>query len=236
MLDTAAPPVPVTVPAAVRATRALLSPWARLALLVALLVGAGASVLVWEPQRLLAHGWPVQVTGTMAVLLFGAAYGLCSVAFVPRPLLNAVAGALFGAQAGLWAAMAGTVLGAGLSFGLGRVLGRDALRPLLRGRLLLSLDRQLSRHGFRSMLAMRLFPGVPFAAANYSAAVSEMRLGPFLLATALGSVPNTAAYVIAGSHASSPTSPAFLLAMGFIAVTGLAAVVVAWRRRRPRSQ
>jgi uncharacterized membrane protein YdjX (TVP38/TMEM64 family) len=86
------------------------------------------------------------------------------------------------------------------------------------------------------MLAMRLFPGVPFAAANYSAAVSQMRLGPFLLATALGSVPNTAAYVIAGGHASSPTSPAFVLAMGFIAVTGLAAVVVAWQRRRPRSR
>ncbi|MDX6315968.1 MAG: hypothetical protein QOF44_5432 [Streptomyces sp.] len=232
MLDS--PPAPAGL--TLRTTRALLSPWARLALLVALLGAAAASVLFWDPQRLLAHGWPAQLTGAAAVLLFGVAYGLCAVAFVPRPLLNLAAGALFGAQAGLVASLGGTVLGAGLSFVLGRVLGRDALRPLLRGRLLLSLDRQLSRHGFRSMLAMRLFPGVPFAAANYAAAVSEMRLAPFLAATAVGSVPNTAAYVIAGSRASTPTSPAFLLAMGFIAVTGLAAVVVAWRRRsRPRA-
>jgi uncharacterized membrane protein YdjX (TVP38/TMEM64 family) len=164
------------------------------------------------------------------------AYGLCAAAFVPRPLLNVAAGALLAAQSGLVAALAGTVLGAGLSFVLGRVLGRDALRPLLRGRLLLSLDGQLSRHGFRSMLAMRLFPGVPFAAANYSAAVSRMRLTPFLLATALGSVPNTAAYVVAGSRAASPTSPVFLLAMGCIAVPGLAAVTVGWRVRARRAR
>ncbi|MFG2302165.1 TVP38/TMEM64 family protein [Actinacidiphila glaucinigra] len=208
--------------------------WARLALLVVLLSGAAASVLVWEPQRLLAHGWPAQLTGVAAVVLFAAGYGLCALAFVPRPLLNVGAGALFGAQAGLPAALAGTVLGAGLAFVLGRILGRDALRPLLRGRVLLAADRQLSEHGFRTMLAMRLFPGVPFAAANYSASLSRMRLAPFLLATALGSVPNTGAYVIAGSRAATPTSPVFLIAMGFIAVTGLAAVVVAARTRRRR--
>jgi uncharacterized membrane protein YdjX (TVP38/TMEM64 family) len=54
---------------------------------------------------------------------------------------------------------------------------------------------------------------------------------PFLLATGLGSIPNTAAYVVAGSRAGSPTSPAFLIAMGFIVVTGLAAAAVAWTKR-----
>ncbi len=44
-------------------------------------------------------------------------------------------------------------------------------------------------------------------------------------------MPNTAAYVIAGSRASTPTSPAFLVSMAFIAVTGLAAVLVTWRKR-----
>jgi uncharacterized membrane protein YdjX (TVP38/TMEM64 family) len=58
-----------------------------------------------------------------------------------------------------------------------------------------------------------------------------MRWAPFLLATAIGSVPNTAAYVVAGARASTPTSPAFLIAMGFIALTGLAGAVVAWCKR-----
>ncbi|MEW2487896.1 TVP38/TMEM64 family protein [Streptomyces sp. NPDC048411] len=231
MLD----PVPAARPAtglAVRCTRALLSPWSRFSLLVAMLLAAAATTLLLDPQRLLAHGWPSQLKGgSAAVLLFGLAYGLSTVAFVPRPLLNLAAGALFGSPAGLAAALAGTVLGAGISFGLGRVLGQDALRTLVRGRWLTAADGQLSRHGFRSMLALRLFPGVPFAAANYCAAVSRMGYSPFLVATGLGSIPNTAAYVVAGSEASSPTSPAFLAAMGFIVLTGVGAAVVAWRKR-----
>ncbi|WP_217242101.1 TVP38/TMEM64 family protein [Streptomyces sp. AC555_RSS877] len=216
---------------AARCSRVLFSPWSRLSLLVALLAGAAASVLLFEPQRLLADGWPPQLGGAAAALVFAAAYGLCTVAFVPRPLLNLGAGALFGSQLGVGSAIAGTVLGAGLAFGLGRVLGQDALRPLLRGRWLKAADGQLSRHGFRSMLAARLFPGVPFWAANYCAAVSRMGYVPFLVATALGSIPNTAAYVVAGSRASAPTSPAFLIAMACIALPALVGALVAWRKR-----
>ncbi|WNM33818.1 VTT domain-containing protein [Streptomyces sp. Li-HN-5-11] len=214
-----------------RCARALLSPWSRLSLLLVLLAAAGVSVLLFHPQRLLAHGWPPQLGGAAAAAVFAVAYGLCTVAFVPRPLLNLAAGALFGSQLGLAAALAGTVLGAGVAFGLGRVLGQDALRPLLRGRLLKAADGQLSRHGFRSMMAARLFPGVPFWAANYCAAVSRMRWPAFLLATALGSVPNTAAYAVAGARASTPTSPAFLAAMACIALPALAGAAVAWRKR-----
>ncbi|MER5941101.1 MULTISPECIES: TVP38/TMEM64 family protein [unclassified Streptomyces] len=225
--------VPAPVPAGFgpRCARALLSPWARLSLLLVLLAAAAASVLLFEPHKLLAHGWPPQVGGPVAVVLFAVAYGLITVAFVPRPLLNLAAGALFGSALGMGAAMAGTVLGAAISFALGRMLGQDALRPLLRGRLLKAVDKQFSKHGFRSMLAVRLFPGVPFWAANYAAAVSRMGYVPFLLATALGSIPNIAAYVVAGARAGQPTSPVFLIAVAAIALPALAGAVVAWRKR-----
>ncbi|CAL9627291.1 TVP38/TMEM64 family protein [Streptomyces sp. Tu 3180] len=235
-VPTAAPPsAPPPVAAtgfAARCARVLLSPRSRLSLLVVLLACAASAVLLFEPQRLLTDGWPPsRLGGSAAVVAYAVAYGVCTVAFVPRPLLNLAAGALFGSQLGLGAALGGTVLGAGLAFCLGRVLGQDALRPLLRGRWLRAADHQLSRHGFRSMLAARLFPGIPFAASNYCAAVSRMGLPPFLLATALGSIPNTAAYVVAGARASTPTSPAFLIALACIAVPGLVGAVVAWRRR-----
>lgn len=214
-----------------RLLRTLLSPWSRFGLLVLLLAAAAAAVLLLEPQRLLAHGWPAQLSGALAVTLFALAYGSCTTAFVPRPFLNLAAGALFGAQAGTLAALAGTVLGSGMAFGLGRLLGQDALRPLLRARVLTALDRQLSAHGFRSMMVIRLMPGVPFVASNYGAAVSRMSWTAFLTATALGSIPNTAAYVLAGSRATSPTSPVFLAAFGFIALSGVVGAAFAWRKR-----
>ncbi|MCF3130250.1 TVP38/TMEM64 family protein [Streptomyces olivochromogenes] len=225
-----AAPVPRATLAA-RCTRVLLSPWSRLSLLVVLLAAAASSVLLFEPQKLITHGWPPQFGGSAAVAAFVMLYGVCTVAFVPRPLLNLAAGALFGSQLGLGASLAGTVLGGAAAFGLGRMLGQEALRPLLRGRWLKAADGQLSRHGFRSMMAARLFPGVPFWAANYCAAVSRMGWSPFLLATALGSVPNTAAYAVAGARASSPTSPAFLIAMACIALPTVVGAVVAWRKR-----
>ncbi|MEU8759376.1 VTT domain-containing protein [Streptomyces sp. NPDC048659] len=218
-------------PVSVRRSRVLFAPKARLAYLAVILLAAGSSVLLFEPQRLLSAGWPPQLSGAGAVVVFAVAYGVCTAALVPRPLLNLAAGALFGAPAGFAAALAGTVLGAGLSFTLGRVLGQEALRPYLRGRWLLAADGQLSRHGFRSMLAIRLFPGMPFIVANYGAAISRMGYAPFLLATAIGSIPNTAAYVIAGSEATSPTSPAFLISSAFIVLSVLAAGVVGWRKR-----
>ncbi|SDD09312.1 TVP38/TMEM64 family protein [Streptomyces prasinopilosus] len=226
----AAPAVPAA-GAAARCARVLLSPWSRLSLLVALLASAASLVLLLEPQKLLTDGLPSQFGGAAAVVAYAVSYGVCTVAFVPRPILNLAAGALFGSQLGLGAALGGTVLGAGLAFCLGRALGQEALRPLLRGRWLKAADHQLSRHGFRSMLAARLFPGVPFAASNYCAAVSRMGPVPFLLATGLGSIPNTAAYAVAGARASTPTSPAFLIALGCITVPGLVGAVVAWRKR-----
>ncbi|MFI8520157.1 TVP38/TMEM64 family protein [Streptomyces sp. NPDC085481] len=218
-------------PVPVRRSRALLSPRARLTYLAVILLTAGSSVLLFEPQRLLSAGWPPQLSGAGAVVVFGLAYGVCTAALVPRPILNLAAGALFGTQAGFAAALGGTVLGAGIAFALGRALGRDALRPYVRGRWLTAADVQLNRHGFRSMLAIRLFPGMPFAVANYGAAVSRMKYVPFLVATGLGSIPNTVAYVVAGSQATSPTSPAFLVATGFIVLSVAAAAVVGWRKR-----
>ncbi|MFC7216870.1 TVP38/TMEM64 family protein [Streptomyces polyrhachis] len=216
----------------------LTSPWARLVLLVALLgcaAGAAGAAVAWQPQQLLTGGALPQFAGAGAVALFGLLYGLCTAAFVPRPLLNLACGTLLGLQAGLLAAVGGTVLGAAISFGLGRGLGRGALRPLLRGRWLLAADHQLSRHAFRSVLAARIFPGVPFAAVNYCAALSRTALLPFLLATGLGCVPNTAAYVLAGSAASDPGSGAFALSLALLAVSaGGGGALVWWRRRRGR--
>jgi uncharacterized membrane protein YdjX (TVP38/TMEM64 family) len=188
-------------------------------------------MLVYEPQRYVTHGLPQNLSGGVAGVLFTIAYGLCTAAFVPRPVLNVAAGAIYGPPAGTISAVIGTVIGSGIAFGLGRMLGQDALRPLLRARWLTAADRQLSYHGFRSMLVIRLLPGVPFAASNYGAAVSRMTWTAFLTATAVGVVPNTAAYVVAGSHAASPTSPVFLAAFGFIALSGLGGAVFAWRKR-----
>ncbi|MGF1427924.1 TVP38/TMEM64 family protein [Kitasatospora sp. LaBMicrA B282] len=205
----------------------LRAPWTRPALLVLILAAAAASVLFWDPRRV-ADAVPEAWRAPAFVLLFA----LGTLAFLPKPALSVAAGVLFGARWGVPVAVLGTTAGAALAFGLGRGLGRDGLRPLLRGRALLALDRGLTEHGFRTVLLLRLVPGIPFQAVNLSAAFSGTGTLPYLTGTALGVLPGTAAYVIAGASAGSPTSPAFLAAGAVILLLTALSLLAAWRARR----
>ncbi|WP_083647391.1 TVP38/TMEM64 family protein [Kitasatospora sp. CB01950] len=202
----------------------------RLGLLVAVLAAAAASLLLWSPAAVLAAA-----TGPWRMPIALAAYAFGTVAFLPRPALNAGMGLLFGSLWGVPLAVAGSAIGAIVAFALGRSLGREALRPLVRGKVLSEIDRRLSEQGFRSVLLVRLFPGAPFQAGNFACAFSGVRFWPYLAATVLGVVPTTAAYVIAGASASSPGSPAFLISASVIAAMCVFSAVSLWRARPRRS-
>ncbi|WP_227870018.1 TVP38/TMEM64 family protein [Streptomyces otsuchiensis] len=206
--------------------------WSRLALLCALLGGGVLAVALVEPQRLLTED-SLGTPGVGTWVLFALGYAALSVLMVPRPVMGLAGGALFGTVAGSAVALTGTLLGAAATFALGRALGQRALRPLLRGKLLGAADRELSGHGFRSLLVLRLIPVLPFAGVNHAAAVSRMPWGPFLAATALGCLPANIAYAVAGARATDPVSPAFLTAVAFLVLSGPVAATV-WRRMRAR--
>ncbi|MFB7946780.1 TVP38/TMEM64 family protein [Kitasatospora phosalacinea] len=202
----------------------------RLGALLVVLAAAAASLLLWDPSAVLsAASGPWRMPIALSVYAFG------SVAFLPRPALNAGMGVLFGSLWGVPLAVAGSALGAAAAFALGRWLGREALRPLVRGKVLTEIDRRLSQQGFRSVLLVRLFPGAPFQAGNLACAFSNVRFWPYLAGTALGVVPTTTAYVVAGASASSPTSPAFLVSAAVIAAMCVFSAVSLWRARPRRS-
>nr|WP_245240953.1 VTT domain-containing protein [Streptomyces spiramenti] len=206
----------------------------RLLVLCALLGGGVLAAATLEPQRLLTEDTLGSAgLGTWAVFTLG--FGVLSALMVPRPVMVLAAGALFGAAAGTALAVAGTMLGAAAGFAVGRVLGQRALRPLVRGRALTAADRQLSSHGFRSLLVLRLVPILPFAVVNTVAAVSRVPWLPFLAATALGGLPQSTAFAVAGSRATDPVSPAFLSAVAFLVLSGPVAGAV-WRRRQARRE
>ncbi|MEU6236919.1 VTT domain-containing protein [Kitasatospora sp. NPDC047058] len=231
----AASPPPQPSPPPPPSARPGRSPWPRFVLLVVILAAAAGSLFLWSPAALLSGGLPAGVPGYWLAPVFTLVYAVGTLAFMPRPALNAAAGLLLGIQQGVLLAVLGTTLGAAMAFALGRLLGRDALRPYLRGRMLTSLDRRFTEQGFRSVLLLRLLPGLPFQAGNYGAAFSGVRFLPFLTATALGVVPTTAVYVTAAASAGEPGSAAFLVSAGGIAVLVVLSLVSLWRaaaRRR----
>ncbi|WP_052848096.1 TVP38/TMEM64 family protein [Streptomyces avicenniae] len=207
----------------------MLSPVARLVLLVLLLAGGACVVLAIGSDDLLGRRTDDAAPGIWTVPLLTLVYALATLAFVPKPALSAAAGAVLGIGPGLTVAVAGTVLGALLAFLLARILGRDALRPMLRAPALAKVEQRLSERPFTTVLLLRLVPVMPFALVNLGAAVSRTPWAPFAAATLLGTLPGSTAYVLAGASASDPSSPGLWIPVA-VCVALLAAGAL-WRRR-----
>ncbi|MEY9846964.1 TVP38/TMEM64 family protein [Streptacidiphilus sp. MAP5-3] len=204
--------------------------------LVGALAAVAVTVALLGGQRLLSGadpfgGLPAPVAAAVFVVLYAAA----TVAFVPKPLLNLAAGAWFGLTEGLGLAVVATTLGALASFALARRVGREALRPWLRARAWQALDRELTGHGFRSVLTMRLIPVLPFAVVNCATALGGTPTRPFAAATAVGVLPGTAVLVLAGATASAPGPLGTWLSLAALPALGGATLLPRLRRgSRPR--
>ena len=196
--------------------RALTATWraaARPAGLLALLVAAGLLARLWagaDPLREAARE-PV------AFVLLGA--GLCAVG-VPRQVVCYAAGAGFGIGAGIAAAMAAQLLGCGADVLAARTLARSWVAGRIDGRLA-RIDRALSRRPFAATLTLRLLPVGNNVATNLVAGVSGLALAPFLAASALGYLPQTAVFVLAGAGVGTARSVPVALAITLFAVSAL---------------
>lgn len=176
----------------------------------------------------------------LAPAAYVAVYAALVAASVPGGIVLSVAGgALFGMAPGAALAVLGATSGAALLFLLVRgLLAEWAARRA--GPLLDRIRPGLERDGFNALLALRLLPVLPFWLVNLAPPLVGMRLGPFVLATALGIAPATAVFASIGAGVGGALAqgqqpglatvlqPAVLLPLVGLALLALAPV--AWRR------
>lgn len=168
-------------------------------------------------------------TGLLGALGFALVYAALSLLPLPATVFTPAAGAVFGLARGLPIVVLGASIGALAAFFLGRLLGRDAVQHFTGGRLQ-TLDRYLNRRGFWAVLAARLVPIVPFTALNYLSGLTAVRLSNYFLATVIGILPGTTAYVAVGAYGNKPGSLPFLAAIGALLVLTVVGLVVSRRR------
>ncbi|HUP49445.1 MAG TPA: VTT domain-containing protein [Thermoanaerobaculia bacterium] len=121
-------------------------------------------------------------------IAFMAIFAVACVFALPASIFVLASGLIWGWQLGGTWAMIGGVVGATASFYAGRFIGEGLLDRF--GRAGRAVARQVDHAGFKSLLVLRLVPGIPFAALNYGAGVAGVRLGDFLLATVVGMAPS----------------------------------------------
>lgn len=171
--------------------------------------------------------------GPLAPILFFCGYALFTALPVPRTVFSLAAGLLLGNALGITIAMAATITSAAAGYGLARLFGAELMRKHRHRDWVRTVDGRLTDGGVAGVASLRLIPIVPFAPFSYCCGLSAIRLRPYLLGTAVGSLPGTTAVVILGDALTGATPPALIACYAAFAAVGTAGVYFFVRKPTP---
>lgn len=200
------------------------------AVLLVLLIALAA--LTWKlstwltPQQLQQA---LQQTGGWAPVLYIGLFVLLPAFFFPVAVLALAGGLLFGLWWGSVYTFIGAVLNCALMFLLARYVGRSQVQRLVEQKLSPQWQRRLQmadgKEGFLLLVILRLIPAVPYNLINYTFGLTGISFSSYLLASAIGIIPGTFAFINIGDKTLEAGSPSFWIAIGLLVlllvVTGL---------------
>ncbi len=141
----------------------------------------------------------VSTLGPWGPVVFGAAYFVAAVLFVPGSALTLAAGAIFGLAFGFLTVSLSSTAAAGASFLIARYLARDKVRKMAESnRTFGAIDKAIAQGGWKIVALLRLSPAVPFSLGNYLYGLTPVRFWPYLLASWIAMMPGTFLYVYLG--------------------------------------
>lgn len=199
-----------------------------------LLLAAFVVAALWLPIPSPAEmrAWADEA-GAAGAAVFLIAYAVCTVAPIPRTVFNLAAGLLLGHVAGVVVAVTATIVSGLCGFLLARMLGREFVTRNLHRTPVHAVNARLAAGGMLAVASLRLIPIVPFAPLSYCCGVSTIALRPYLVGTALGSVPGTVAVVVLGDALTGSTPPALLACYAVFAALGAAGLLRVVRTGAP---
>lgn len=164
----------------------------------------------------------------------------------PASILTIVGGILFGLVLGLLVVVLAANASAMVAYGVGRLLGHaPGTSNTVTGTEATSFVRRWSNrmrdNSFETVLIMRLL-FLPYDLVNYVSGMLRLQWLPFLLATALGSLPGTVSFVLLGASIDrvdegiGGIDPATLVIGLVIFVVSLALARLLRRRQPARTQ
>ena len=159
--------------------------------------------------------------GLLAPVLYIIIYTLRTLILFPSSILTIAGGLAFGALWGTVLTVIGATGAAALAFWVSRKLGKNIAAKRWKGKGE-KIQEQLASNGFFYVLVLRFIPIFNFDMISYLAGVSRVKFQPFILATALGIIPGSFAYVFLGSSLAAPNLETLLLAGAiFIVISAL---------------
>ncbi len=138
----------------------------------------------------------------LAPLAYIVIYMIRPLTLFSSVLLTLAGGFLFGPLWGVFYTVIGANLSATVAFFVGRYFGQGVLESETSDGFVQRYARRMRENSFETVLIMR-FIFLPYDLVNYLAGFLRISYWPFLLATALGSIPGTIAFVLLGASLST---------------------------------
>lgn len=177
-------------------------------------------------------------TSMIGAPLFVALYIVCPLLLFPVGLLAATAGFVFGPVEGFILTLLGTAFSSSFAYVIGRYFGEGLLGPEKTTGVVGHYAGRMRANGFESVLIARL-TFLPFDLINYLAGLLHIAWKPFILASTLGSLPGTLAFVLLGASVGLDSAegapvldPRVLLASAILLVGSLTLSRYLKRRER----
>lgn len=172
-------------------------------LLILLLLGAFATACLNLPMDKMLKNFLVWIDknlGHWGPLVLAVAYIPLTVLAVPASILTLGGGYLFGLTVGFIADSIGSTAGATAAFLVGKTIGRSYVVAKLKDYpQFQAVAIAVQRSGFKIVLLLRLVPLLPFNMLNYFLSVTPVSIGEYILASWLGMMPITFAFVYVGT-------------------------------------
>ena len=145
----------------------------------------------------LIRSWGIGAPIVSILLMVLQAY----IAPIPSFLIAGANGLVFGTVGGIIISWIGGMLGAMGTFYLARLLGSKFVKKFVQSNSLMEkVDEISQKHGTKVVFIGRLLPFISFDFLSYAAGLSTMKPWRFFLATAIGMIPGTVAYVLLGNQ------------------------------------
>lgn len=174
----------------------------KLAALAFWLVVVGGYYLYARANDLTANTAVSQLVTFMTGSLYGpliyvAVYALRPLLFFPATIITLLGGFLFGPIGILYTVVAANT-SAMVAYLVGYFFGQGILEGSDDDNFIQRYAQQMRQNSFETVLIMRLI-FLPYDLVNYAAGFLRIRWLPFLLATAIGSIPGTVSIVLLGT-------------------------------------
>lgn len=171
----------------------------------------------------------VQESGSLGMITYIVAVIILELLWIPRMMNKMAGGLLFGPELGAILAFTADILGSTLTYLLARAGGRKFVADMLakRPKTQRIVDLLAVRRGTFTVALLRACPIGHFTLISYACGMSGVKARPYIIGTAIGTLPGAILYPVLGDAMLRPTSPTFLITTAILIVMVVVTVIYA---------